>query len=1006
MFDFDTMTRKKVTDAFEFPSSVDLSEFVSPLEGDRGGGRADDDARATYEYDLAFILVHRGQNATSGHYVALVKDTNDASRDATWWRFDDDEVDELRGGPFGDVVAAAAKEKEKEKEKAVSAAASKPPKTPSKPKKGRDGSTLPDGTFSSKDAYLLVYRRRDASDCLPIDVDADASLPADLAAVVDADARELEAMIETHASRVEEERERLRGRRDVARAVAACASCVRGDGDGDEGAEGINHEDKDEEKNGEEGARADVASRTSRDPARDDEDYYFVPGAWLKEFCDAPTPPPPLELASIACEHGLLDPERASTRAKRVTAVAYGLLVAAAGVKLTGDGRFKPMRGGAAICRECLRRGAEKDVDALTAERTRERIRDALERWTTTTTTTTTTTSTIALDGTGTGTGTGGEEDITTSPTTFLVSKPWLTKWKAWRSGDAPAGLREGPCAGLRCPHGGLSPTAKSATVPGLVFEHLAETRGTYASAAAAEKSAPGFSAPGSAPGSAPPGTASAFVPLSDVGAYFESNENKLDDDDDAVVVCDETGAPIDDVAGGGGGGGGAFAKVSDDVLSTTVDVEPFPVKTSVPCEVCAATRASNEDAASRRKDLAETHRNACAGLLHPADVLPSNFSESVGDADARFRVMPIEWLRRWRAFATGSGKASAADAKEDWTPSRSSLLDACAALTCRHALLLRSPPTLTRTTRGKWSQEPALDAKDAPPCELVRQDDFCVLEELLDGRVDAAPRATATATASLAPGDGASPATATTMTLTTTPALCEECPLELERAAAAAAATYEGASVWVEKVKAPPPVSVAPVSAPAPATSRGRRAPSAKKEWWRANPDGTADTTAPTKSTGRGGVSVVVDASYTVWQLKLLVLERLGVHPLDQSLYFFSDGAEVGGGDDATTLARAGVTPEAKIALVARADHDADDLTGLEMPMPTPRDGDGDGEEEVWEDVTDGCADAATDAKAGGGKGARRGGVETPGAKIAAAAAETRARERGFAGTGLHGND
>ncbi|EEH52279.1 uncharacterized protein MICPUCDRAFT_22557, partial [Micromonas pusilla CCMP1545] len=96
VFDFDTMTRKKVTDAFEFPSSVDLSEFVSPLEGDRGGGRADDDARATYEYDLAFILVHRGQNATSGHYVALVKDTNDASRDATWWRFDDDEVDELR----------------------------------------------------------------------------------------------------------------------------------------------------------------------------------------------------------------------------------------------------------------------------------------------------------------------------------------------------------------------------------------------------------------------------------------------------------------------------------------------------------------------------------------------------------------------------------------------------------------------------------------------------------------------------------------------------------------------------------------------------------------------------------------------------------------------------------------------------------------------------------------------------------------------------------------------
>ena len=99
-------------------------------------------------------------------------------------------------------------------------------------------------------------------------------------------------------------------------------------------------------------------------------------------------------------------------------------------------------------------------------------------------------------------------------------------------------------------------------------------------------------------------------------------------------------------------------------------------------------------------------------------------------------------------------------------------------------------------------------------------------------------------------------------------------------------------------------------------------------------------------------------------------------------------------------------MTPGATIALVARADHDADDLTGLEMPTPTPTPVDG-GEEEVWEDVTDGCADAV------GGRPSRRAGtaataagaVETPRAKIAAAA-ETRARERGFAGTGLHGND
>ena len=64
VFDFDTMSRRKVTDDFEFPPSVNLGELVSPLPGDEAA------AGDGEWYDLAFILVHRGQNATSGHYVA------------------------------------------------------------------------------------------------------------------------------------------------------------------------------------------------------------------------------------------------------------------------------------------------------------------------------------------------------------------------------------------------------------------------------------------------------------------------------------------------------------------------------------------------------------------------------------------------------------------------------------------------------------------------------------------------------------------------------------------------------------------------------------------------------------------------------------------------------------------------------------------------------------------------------------------------------------------------
>ena len=73
VFEYQTMTRRKVTDAFEFPLAVDLAPFVERDEDSdpNGDPNRDPDPDA---YDLAFILVHRGQNATSGHYVALVRE--------------------------------------------------------------------------------------------------------------------------------------------------------------------------------------------------------------------------------------------------------------------------------------------------------------------------------------------------------------------------------------------------------------------------------------------------------------------------------------------------------------------------------------------------------------------------------------------------------------------------------------------------------------------------------------------------------------------------------------------------------------------------------------------------------------------------------------------------------------------------------------------------------------------------------------------------------------------
>ena len=163
VFDFETFERRKCADAFQFPNEARLGHLVEAPAGDVAGGPgAGDDrpgrtgtkSRARGAYALQSILLHRGQNATSGHYVALVRadgapgdggasaepsafthkkteSVTEAASDA-WWRFDDEEVTALRGGPFGEAVV-----------------------------KSKDGWTLGPGSYASSDAYLLVYKRVD-----------------------------------------------------------------------------------------------------------------------------------------------------------------------------------------------------------------------------------------------------------------------------------------------------------------------------------------------------------------------------------------------------------------------------------------------------------------------------------------------------------------------------------------------------------------------------------------------------------------------------------------------------------------------------------------------------------------------------------------------------------------------------------------------------------------------------------------------------------------------------
>ena len=118
--------------------------------------------------------------------------------------------------------------------------------------------------------------------------------------------------------------------------------------------------------------------------------------------------------------------------------------------------------------------------------------------------------------------------------------------------------------------------------------------------------------------------------------------------------------------------------------------------------------------------------------------------------------------------------------------------------------------------------------------------------------------------------------------------------------------------------------------------------------------------------------MSLVVNHDYTASRVKFIITEKMGIHPLDQKLYFFDSGEEVGGGRRRGRDRRRGSSTESTIALVATNEHDPDDLTGLEMPLGPAR----------WQDEVLG-GEAAVPGM-------------TP----------TKATERGFAGTGLHGSD
>ena len=466
VFDFETFERRKCADAFQFPNEARLGHLVEAPAGDVAGGRGAGDDRpgrtgtksgARGAYALQSILLHRGQNATSGHYVALVRadgapgdggasaepsafthkkteSVTEAASDA-WWRFDDEEVTALRGGPFGEPVV-----------------------------KSKDGWTLGPGSYASSDAYLLVYKRvDDDEDARAEGLDAGPggraaaagqppALPPDLAAAVARENAALAAMVATFASRVEEARARVETRKAHARRVAEIARPPRvrlGDDEEPTNAEHLatdrNQNDADE--------RGDVLASESPDA------YRFVPRAWLERFCDDTHDPGPMDLRPILCAHGAVDPNKTEA-VVRVSTEAFECLVAAAAAAESAAPANAQIVGASAprVCRRCLRASAAlfagEDAEVTARAEARARL-EAWERQARASAKHQASGPEIssipdALD---------DPADVSDAP--FLVSAAWLEKWRAWRRGPPPNALtKEGPTFSVTCVHGALKPNA------------------------------------------------------------------------------------------------------------------------------------------------------------------------------------------------------------------------------------------------------------------------------------------------------------------------------------------------------------------------------------------------------------------------------------------------------------------------------------------------------------------------------------------------------------------
>jgi ubiquitin carboxyl-terminal hydrolase 48 len=187
VYDVKTNSRRKVSSTVNFPMTLDISKWLKNGNGNLAaggkrrktgvsesrGGAVDDQTASLAEgsciYELEAVVLHTGASAVQGHYMAHVRHPIKSS----WWRFDDEHVSSLQDDEYFGNAEALAKARKK--------------------RKPQDHEEM-HGRIKSRDAYMLIYRRRTRCDAQHNTSEDDACgrlIPSDWRQEIEASSREL-----------------------------------------------------------------------------------------------------------------------------------------------------------------------------------------------------------------------------------------------------------------------------------------------------------------------------------------------------------------------------------------------------------------------------------------------------------------------------------------------------------------------------------------------------------------------------------------------------------------------------------------------------------------------------------------------------------------------------------------------------------------------------------------------------------------------------------------------